>query len=178
VIDYDALTRESLRGPHVRLEPVSEADADFLYELGCDHEHRFRWRLRGASVSRQSVLEALQQSVFVQFVVWGRRTGSRIGHAVAYNADVRSGTVNLGLAMRAPFIRSGLGAEANLVLARYVMDLWPFRKVYGELPEFNAPYYDLRSGLIVEVGRLRDHIYYDGRYWDQIVVTFMQRASE
>jgi hypothetical protein len=46
--------------------------------------------------------------------------------------------------------------------------IFNLRKLYLEAPEFNIPQYGSALGrFFTEEGRLRDHSYYDARFWDR-----------
>ena len=48
---------------------------------------------------------------------------------------------------------------------------WAFKKFYFEVPEFNAfQFQSAISGGLVEEARLREHLFFAGRYWDMSVV--------
>jgi len=53
----------------------------------------------------------------------------------------------------------------------YVFRIGGFRKLYFETVEFNLEQYGSGLGkFFVEEGRLRAHEYYDGIYWDTLVM--------
>ena len=49
--------------------------------------------------------------------------------------------------------------------------MWPFRKLYAEVAGFNYAQFASAVPLIfTEEGRLTDHDFYQGRYWDKHVL--------
>ena len=77
--------------------------------------------------------------------------------------------------------QSGAGVlEAFALFVRYLFRLWPLRKLYLELPEFNLPQFAsaVRVGLLKEEGRLRGDRYFDGAYWDQLVLAVYPTDAE
>jgi RimJ/RimL family protein N-acetyltransferase len=66
---------------------------------------------------------------------------------------------------------SGIAVEPVRLFTRYLFDVWPFRKVYFEMPEFNYRQFASASGGALRVeARLRDHDYYRGRRWDRLTL--------
>jgi len=54
-----------------------------------------------------------------------------------------------------------------MLFIRYVLSCWDFRKVYFEGPEFNTVTFASAIGKSLDLeGVLKQHDYYDGRYWD------------
>jgi RimJ/RimL family protein N-acetyltransferase len=94
-----------------------------------------------------------------------------VGLVVAYNADLRNQFAYIGSIFSPELINSGLGIAALDVFVRYLFATYSFRKLYAEVPEFNLPALGNRIGrLLKEEGRLRGHSYYNGRWWDQLIL--------
>jgi len=144
-----------------------------LYELATMEEHNFRWRFRGALPPYEAFTRTIHDHVLVQFAVVAEGRGSHIvGHAMALDADLRDGYCNVGL-VSDPNCHSVM--EAVVLLVNYVFSHWPLRKIYFRVAEYNTVQYSrylahpLAEGIFQEEGRLRDHLYFDGRYWDEII---------
>jgi hypothetical protein len=57
----------------------------------------------------------------------------------------------------------------------YVFSCFDFRKLYMELPEFNYDQFASGEGRYFELeARLRDHSFFGGRYWDELVLAIYQ----
>ena len=58
----------------------------------------------------------------------------------------------------------------------YVFRVFDFRKLYGEVLEFNFAQFE--SGLSSESfeieGRLKEHEYHDGKYWDLVYISLFR----
>jgi RimJ/RimL family protein N-acetyltransferase len=90
---------------------------------------------------------------------------------VAYNADQRNGFAYIGAVMSSTVGSTGIGIAAMDLFITYLFTTWPFRKLYAELPQYNLPMLGNRIGhLLREEGRLKEHTYYNGRWWDQVIV--------
>jgi hypothetical protein len=74
-------------------------------------------------------------------------------------------------------LRTGLGAQGLMLLADHLFRNWNFRKIYFEATEFNyAQFASGKGRLFVEEGRLTEHTFYDGRYWDLVVGSMTRDA--
>jgi RimJ/RimL family protein N-acetyltransferase len=70
----------------------------------------------------------------------------------------------------------GYGAEASLLFIDHVFQSWPFRKVYATMAEFNYQKRDRTEAFVTHEATLKDYYYFDGRYWDQYVLSFTADA--
>jgi RimJ/RimL family protein N-acetyltransferase len=108
------------------------------------------------------------QQVLVQFVARRRSDNGPAGHLVAYAADAAMHHVYLGAAFLPEYTNTGSPAQTVALMVRYLFHTFPLRKVYMEVPGFNYAQIQSGEGRLFQVeGRLRDHAYFAGRYWDQ-----------
>jgi len=86
----------------------------------------------------------------------------------AYNVNLRDRTGYLAMAV-VPWLHGrGVAVEAGGLFVSYMFSNWELRKLYGETVDFELQHYWTggTDKLFHEEGRLRDHVYYGGRYWD------------
>lgn len=166
-------------GRWIRLAPLTPSDHDFLYALTTDEEVGFRWRFGGSVPARPAFEQMIWTSVLTQFIVIGRADNTPIGHIHAYNADLPSGIAYVGQIMTPHAQGTGVGAEAFDVFATYLFRVYPLRKIYLEVPEYNlSTIVGAGSGILKEEGRLIDHSHYDGRTWDRIILALHRSDFE
>jgi RimJ/RimL family protein N-acetyltransferase len=167
---------ERMDGPRVRLAPVTPEDHVFLYNLAISDENAFRWVLRGAIPPFDQFIEQLNREYQTKFTVWGRESGERIGHAIAYNIDLRNGHCSVGVVMAPGALGEGLGRETLGVLIQHLFTILPLRKVYAEVPDFTftGVEADVLGAEVNDIftieGRLSTHLYIDGAYHDMLLV--------
>jgi RimJ/RimL family protein N-acetyltransferase/aryl carrier-like protein len=160
-----------LRDGRFVLRPVTAEYTQFLYELAISEEVGFRWRFRGAVPTQETFAAGLNQGVLAQFVVTIPATGEPVGLVVAYNADMSRGVAHLAAVFVPAYVLSGLGVGAVDLFVRHLFQVWNLRKLYMEMPEYNFELIASGAGERFDVeGRLRDHNYYDGRFWDEYVL--------
>jgi RimJ/RimL family protein N-acetyltransferase len=158
-----------LDGRFARLRPLAQNDYAYLYDLSLSAKNNARWRYRGATPSPERFVSDLWSGVLAQFMIETPAPRKRAGLLVAYNADLANGTIYLGVLVDNAFHRKAWPMEAILLFVDYLFGNWAFRKVYAETTEFSAAHFASGAkGLFEEEGRLRDHQYFQGRYWDYI----------
>lgn len=167
----------------IELEPLLPEHHQFVYRLAITGVNAVRWRYRGQIPPYEIFLQQLHQDVLMQFVVQDLQQRELAGHVVAYNVDYRNRMCYVGAIISERYIGTGLGAEALAALVSKVFDLWDFRKVYAEVPEFTLesmrPKMDAlsRSNTLFEIeGCLKDYFYSGGRYWDMYQVAVTRQA--
>jgi RimJ/RimL family protein N-acetyltransferase len=159
------------QGRRVTLRPVASSDLRFVYRISLDPSIAFRWRYRGALPTEAEFTQSLFSGVLVQFVVSNKRTGDPLGLVTAYNANQREGWVYLGAVADPQHFRTGRVLEGVGLLIDYLFTLWPFRKIYIESMEFNLDQFRHASAeVLVEEGRLKNHVFYADRYWDLLIL--------
>lgn len=161
----------------VRLLPVATADYEALRLLELGDGLGPRWRHRGATPTLQAFTESMSAGVLAQFlVVDAAHPSTPVGIVTCYGPDHANGHAYFAAA------RLGDGASAAFIegaalFVDYVFACWPFRKLYLETAEFNAPQFLRGLGPMVrEEGRLSDHIFANGRHWDQLILAMRREA--
>jgi RimJ/RimL family protein N-acetyltransferase len=162
-------TFDPLRGRRFSLVPVTPAFHDALYRLSVTDPNSFRWRYHGSIPPKDVFERSLYAGVLVQFaMISNESTNQLAGLVVAYNADPQSDYCFL-----AAVADRKLGAgvlEGVALFAYYLLLHWPLRKIYLETQEYNVAQFQsaVASGLLKEEGRLKEHQFFAGRYWDRI----------
>lgn len=170
----------SLAGSRICLAPVRPDDHQFLHWLANAEQIAYRWRYRSATPPFEVFVQHLNADVLAQFVVRDRQTNDRLGHVVAYAADLRNRTTFVANTVTPDVIGRQVGGEAQNVFLDFLFAAWDFRKIYVELPEFTFDRFEsiVQDGGFEVEGRLRAHTYYKGRYWDQIILAVTNESWE
>lgn len=114
----------------------------------------------------------LGQGVLVQFVAERRERPQPLGLVTAYNADFQNRHVFIAAVTDPRVQRAGWPLEAVLLLLDHVFACFDFRKAYFEVPAFNLGSFSSAVGrTLEEEGRLREHEYFDGRWWDRVYLS-------
>lgn len=163
--------RSNLSGRWTRCRLVEPADYQFLYNLLVRPANAHRWRFRGVTPEPHMFEQLLWSGVLAQFVVEELKTGRPLGLVAAFDAAPDLSHVAIGVIFEEDVRGRQWPAESILLFLGYLFDHWPLRKLYAHVPEYNmGPLRGtLRRGMSVE-GRLSDHVYFDGRYWDEFIL--------
>ncbi len=169
-----------LEGQHVQLRPVTPSDYALLQTLELSPDLNPRWRFRGSTPSPEQWSQTLWRGVLAQYLVMRPGQSLPVGLVLAYNPAFQDqyaylAAARFGATQRSPVMMLGLGLFVN-----YVFTCWPFRKLYMESPEYSFAEFASGAGRFFEVeGRLREHSFFGGRYWDQLTLAiYRERWTE
>ncbi len=157
----------------IDLVPVLPRHYEFLYALALADKNSFRWRYRNQFPAFETFVQQIPNDVFAHFIV--EHEGFPSGYVVAYNSDLRSRTVHLGVVMCPDYVGRDLGLRSLVLLRTYVSRTFGFRKVIVELPEFTFRTLVERQGKIdgwaIE-GVLKEMLFCDGKFWDTVLLAW------
>jgi RimJ/RimL family protein N-acetyltransferase len=145
----------------------------FLYGLVVKQPHDFHWLFSSTVPNWEIFVSVLLERLSLPFVILAQTDSRPIGFVSLYNLRLDSGVSHFGICIEGSLQGSGIGTEALWLHLKYCAAKWNIRKFYGEIPEWSVQ--NIRSHLnkeFVEEGRLRDHFYRDGRYWDCIIAAY------
>jgi RimJ/RimL family protein N-acetyltransferase/acyl carrier protein len=179
-LEENELASPRLAGKFFRLVPVMPQAAPFLYSLAVSPDVGFRWRYRGSIPPYQQFEQQdMWHGILAQFLVESIQTNQPAGHVMCYNPDLNLGHAYIGAAMAGQYLGSGIAAEPVRLFINYLFDVWTFRKLYLELPEFNYTQFASAGGQGIRVeARLRDHDYYRNRRWDRLILAIYRPGED
>ena len=161
----------SLTGRTVFLRPVNPDDYRFLHAVETSDQLGPRWRFRGATPSPEQWAQVNWSSSLAQFMVIGRQTDAPIGVLAVHQPDFQDAYAKISAARFEPAKPSPAMMLGLAIFVDYVFECWSFRKLYMEVPEYNFQQLASGVGRFFETeGRLRDHYYFAGQYWDQVIL--------
>ena len=157
-----------MQGRFFKVRPVRPSDVDPLYDIATDAEVSYRWRYRGQLPTREQFEADLTLGIMSKLTV---SSDEVVGLLLAYFHEPRNGHAFIGAIFAPRYIAKGITIDAVLLFRDYLFATWPLRKLYMETPEFNLPLFASGVGELFEVeGRLRGHEYFQGRYWDKLIL--------
>ncbi len=110
---------------------------------------------------------SLWNGVLTQCLVIDPQAKEWVGIASCYNADQRHGHAYLAAAKFNMADASRRMLEGVVLFIDYVLSTWQFRKLYMDVPAFNLDQIGSGIGrLLEEEGRLKDHLWLNGQFWD------------
>ena len=165
-----------LRGRHVYLRPVGPEDYGYMRSVDLGQELGVRWRFRGATPSPEQWAQATATQL-AHFVVTRSSDNAPLGTTTVYQQNFQDRHAYLAVAAFQGLARNPLMVLGTTLFVEYVFTCWDFRKLYLEMPEFNLPQFASGLGsLFAEEARLREHVYYDGRHWDKVILALYRRV--
>lgn len=167
----------SARG--VILRPLVAEDAEALYEIAVDPRVSTRIRFRGATPSPAEFSASMFESVLTQFVITLSGDPEPVGAAVLSSPSFIDGHVHMSVFVQYGLIGSGAGFTAAILTINYAFATWPLRKLYLDVPTFNyRTSWNVGDRMLREEGRLRDHSYFEGRFWDLLFMACYREDAE
>lgn len=165
-----------LTGRHIYLRPLAAEDHRSVRQMDLSAELGVRWRHRGATPGIAKWTQS-NDSALAQFLVVRSSDHIAIGVTAVYNQSFQDQYAYFAAVSFAPAMRSPLMVMGSALMIDYTFKCWPFRKLYLELPEYNLEQLARGNGRIfVQEGRLGEHMYYDGRWWDKIILALYRRT--
>lgn len=163
-----------LVGRRVRLRAVNPSDYELLRRVELSPHLIQRWRSQGATPGMTEWVRRTEEGALVQLLIVDDRDGTEewVGLARAYNADFQHGYAYLAVTKLGVADSSTKIVEGVVLFLDHLFRTWDLRKLYLETPAYNLDQFASGTGrLLDEEARLRDHWYYDGRYWDHVVLS-------
>jgi RimJ/RimL family protein N-acetyltransferase len=161
----------ALSGRSIRLRPARPSDVEPLFELTTDPEVWHRANHRASSIpSYAKFSNQFQFDSGHGFIIESLTQAELVGWVSAYGEDEIAAYAYADVIVSPDYFDTGAGVEAFGLFVNYLFQCKNYRKVYIEAVDFTLHTYS--SGLrrfFVEEGRLRDHEYLYGRYWDRYV---------
>jgi RimJ/RimL family protein N-acetyltransferase/acyl carrier protein len=160
-----------LETARLRLRPIRTDDHLFLYGLATSPDLGWRLRSRGLPLSGDEFVKGLYEGVLAQFVVDDMQVGQRVGLVQAADVNLIDGHARVSAVVTPERIGTGWIVEALGLFADYLFATFPLRKLVAEVPAFAWPALASGDGGAFAVeGRLQDHRYASGRWWDVYLV--------
>jgi RimJ/RimL family protein N-acetyltransferase len=160
----------------VELQPVTENDVAWLYELETHPDVNWRFRLGGKVLPVDQYQRSIAFSnILDQAIVTSKIDGRRVGLVYADNCDAYSGTAEFGFVSHPDFAGSALVLIGLLLFLDRLFRQFSLRKLIGQTAEFNLNQFvdrrnkdgnDFSTVFSLEVV-FPNFYFFDGRYWDR-----------
>ena len=174
-----AATVLNLSNARVLLRPVDSSDYQRLRQLELSSPLAARWRFHGSTPSPDDYARTLWSGVLAQYIIVDRASNVGLGLCSCYGADLANGHAKFAATRFDPDDRAAAFMEGLALFTDSLFRSFPLRKLYLEIPAFNLD--TVRSAIgrmLAEEGVLREHVYFDGRYWDQHILALTRESFE
>jgi len=174
-----------IEGKMVRLRALEPTDAERAFQWINDREvtqflmARYPWSL---AAERDFVTEAAKRMEFgdARFAIETKDEGGHIGMCGLHRARPEDRNAELWIMIGdKSYWNGGYGTDTMLTLVRFAFEQMNLHKVALGVFDFNerAQKVYRRCGF-VEEGRLREDVFQDGRYVDQVRMSVLRREFE
>jgi len=175
--EYVASGERTVATEEVELRPVTPSVMDWLQELVAEPRTSFRWRLRGRTPPFYELGPLTLDRALAPMVVWNCTRGPT-GILVDYNVDLQSQNAYVAAAFHGES-NSGEVVRSVSLYVGYLFAMWPFRKIYFEIPHFNMTLSRFsESRLFLKEGELHEHEFYDGQWWNTSILAIHRTTFE
>lgn len=169
---------EFLRGPKVALRPVMKKDVPLFFRWVNDPRvyKELTAHLPSFEKDEEEWLENIRKSKDKNVVFTITVGGKAIGVMGIQQINHKDGTAITGAFIgKAKYRGKGYGSEAKMILLNYAFNTLNLRKISSVVVDFNRASlrYAEKCGY-KEEGRRIKHIFIDGEYHDQIVLTIFR----
>ncbi len=159
-------------GRRAALRPLMPDDIDLLYRVELSEELGVRWRFRGATPPPSDVASAPWQNTLATFIIERKPVQIPVGLVSIFDANMVAQRASFSLVAFPGCQRTPAVIDGALIAINYAFSVWPFRKLYAEVMEFNLDQVaSLSRHLFDEEARLSEWEFFDGRWWDLVYLS-------
>ncbi len=161
---------QAIIGSNVTLRPITSSDHAVIFNWRNDPESLYLWHQSRRLLSRSEFSVWMESSLSREIDVWlmAMSTDTQEPLGFVYNYDTNPfDAFSFICVYIAPGSRGrNIGKEAGALYLRYLMNYFPFRKIYADVFEFNkvSTTFVTDYGFVQE-GYFPGHRYYQGQYW-------------
>ncbi|MCP4522471.1 MAG: GNAT family N-acetyltransferase [Cytophagales bacterium] len=157
-----------------QLRPISKEDYPFIYECQTDLRNLHLWWEDRDLYSYESFVDDFQRRLrrFIHTFCIIEHNNEPVGFIYNYNTDFVDKYTYLCVYLKPEATAQGLGKMVTYDFLKFLYTQFGFRKVYAEIKGYNEPSLKItqRNGF-VEEGCLKNHTWFDGKYWDLYIMT-------
>ena len=167
------------KGRWIDLTPYGQAHSTFAYHLMLENPDLFRWKFSSQIPNPTTFAETAFKGVLCALVVNRRGSSQPLGLVVVHSAHLSSGFASVSMALKISETLPAVSIDTFDTALNYIFTTWNFRKIYIHISEYAATQIlDFKSiGLPAQEGRLRNHVYYDHRWHDLLILSAYRGES-
>ncbi|MHB8318674.1 MAG: GNAT family N-acetyltransferase [Acidimicrobiales bacterium] len=170
--DGDSVAGSSLTSSRITLREVLPSDYMFLYKIAADPVNGYRWRFRNSIPSFEEFVGTMRSpGMLMQLLVVSATSGQPFGVVICYKADFRNKHAHIAVQGHQRVLFRGLMLEAARLFIDLLFTRYEFNKLYAETYGFSLETFrSVLKGPFVEEGRMRNHEWYLGKWWDLSII--------
>ncbi len=170
----------SCEGRWVKLRPLSRPDFLTLFRWRADIESLHLWSSERRVPSFEEYVEEMERFIptTVTLLIL-TKAEEPIGFVQGYHLSHVNGWCRFLIYLTPEHRGKGYPVEALLLFADYGFANFNFRKVYADVFEYNEDVLRMLGAAgFVEEGRLKEHVFFQGRFWDMCHLALYREGWE
>lgn len=166
-----------LKWKDVELVEYEDKYFDYVYELYQDYNSRYLFTSNLNIISKKKMWEDIKKKMnytYHQFkIIINTRKQIPVGFIYSYDYNLKDNYLYIAICIEEKERNGVVGAEAGMIFLNYLFKSYPIRKVYCTVYEYNRMSMSfLKNAGFKTEGILKEHKYFDGKYYDMNVLTF------
>lgn len=116
---------------------------------------------------------------FHEFFIIESMDNEFIGFIYSYESELKDRHCKMTVYITEKYRNTGIGAYVGLKFMDYLFINYPYRRLYCDVYEYNTQSLNslLQCGL-EEMGRMKEYQFYDGEYYDLVLLTISREVFE
>lgn len=164
-----------LSGKGIYLKAVSDEDLSYLYSKECDLEEKHLWSesrcIPIAFEYKNEFWDRLKNFYHTFFMIYTKKENKPIGFLFSYQFNTNDRICYTTIYVEKEYRKTRVAAVAGTMFCDYLFSFYDLRKIYAIVYDYNNASKDfLTHAGFSEEGRLKEHRYYSGKYYDMLTL--------
>ena len=165
-----------LEGRNIYFKPLNIIDAEAIHSYASDENvKRFiGWPLMKSLEETRSYIEDMLKresaGTHLYASVALKSTREIIGTVMIFNFDREANHAEIGYVFHSKHWGKGYGTESVALMSKFAFEILALHKIHARVVDANISSARIleKNGFLLE-GRLKDHYFIDGRYYDSLI---------
>ena len=175
----------SLEGRNIYFKPLNTIDAEAIHSYASDENvKRFiGWPLMKSLEETRSHIEDMLKresaGTHLYASVALKSTQEIIGTVMIFNFDREANHAEIGYVFHSKHWGKGYGTESVALMSDFAFEILALHKIHARVVDANVGSARIleKNGFLLE-GRLKDHYFIDGRYYDSLIYGKLEAAEK
>ncbi|MDP3764065.1 MAG: GNAT family protein [bacterium] len=169
------MATEDLETSRITLKPIEDSDYPTLHRWRNESRFLALFSAKREVVSPENFTKELarefERNRHLQFIVLRKKDVVALGTIFSFNFNHIDGYIFVNVYIDENYENRGYGAEAIVVIVRYLFKFLPIHKICFEVFEYNCLSLSTMRNAVssygfCEEGCFKEHRFFDGKYYD------------
>ena len=171
------MNEDYLKWRDVELVKYEKKYFDYVYKIYQDYGSRYLFTNNLNIVSKKKMWDDISKKInytYHQFmIIMNVKKQIPVGFIYSYDYNIKDNYLYLAVCLEDNARNSVIGAEAGMIFLNYLFKNYPIRKIYCTVYEYNKMCMSfLKNAGFKPEGILKEHRYFDGKYYDMNILAF------